>query len=130
MTISTYVSVNPRTCGEQDSDMQLLFIKSLSSVLIRRMHSMDRFSKDESAVGGDSLKAWDIVYDKGAKHFGVIINLDDNILSAFFLKNHCEITGVGSTVNFHQNSLLSRATRTITESENVVFLEALEACYA
>lgn len=112
------------------ADMQLIFIKNLSETLIQRMHSMDRFSEDDYAIGGDKLMAWDIVFDQVSKFFGVVINANDNILSAFFLKAHCEMTGGGCAHNFHKNSLLSRANRTITEAELPAFRTALEAYYA
>ena len=112
------------------ADMQLIFIKNLSETLVQRMHSMDRFSDDDYAIGGDKLMAWDIVFDQVSKFFGVVINANDNILSAFFLNDHCEMTGGGCARNFHKNSLLSRANRTITEAELPAFRTALEACYA
>ena len=112
------------------ADMQLIFIKNLSETLIQRMHSMDRFSEDDYAIGGDKLMAWDIVFDQVSKFFGVVINANDNILSAFFLDDHCEMTGGGCARNFHKNSLLSRANRTITEAELPAFRTALEAYYA
>lgn len=112
------------------ADMQLIFIKNLSETLIQRMHSMDRFSEDDYAIGGDKLMAWDIVFDQVSKFFGVVINANDNILSAFFLNDHCEMTGGGCARNFHKNSLLSRANRTITEAELPAFRTALEAYYA
>lgn len=113
-----------------DADMQLIFIKNLSEVLIQRMHSMDRFSEDDYAIGGEKLMAWDIVIDQASHLFGVVVNNKDNILSAFFFKAHCKKTGGGSTNNFHTNSLMSRANRTITEAELPAFRAALEACYA
>lgn len=112
------------------ADLQFIFIKNLSECLIQRMHSMDRFSDDDYAIGGDKLMAWDIVFDQVSKFFGVVINANDNILSAFFLAAHCEMTGGGCARNFHKNSLLSRANRTITEAELPAFRAALEACYA
>lgn len=112
-----------------DADMQLIFIKNLSEVLIQRMHSMDRFSEDDYPIGAEKLMSWDIVIDQASHLFGVVVNNKDNILSAFFFKAHCEKTGGGSTHNFHTNSLMSRANRTITEAELPAFREALEACY-
>ncbi|MGE6329731.1 hypothetical protein ACQKCW_03910 [Psychrobacter pacificensis] len=113
-----------------DADMQLIFIKNLSDVLIQRMHSMDRFSEDDYHIGAEKLMSWDIVIDQASHLFGVVVNNKDNILSAFFFKAHCEKTGGGSTHNFHTNSLMSRANRTITEAELPAFRAALEACYA
>lgn len=112
-----------------DADMQLIFIKNLSDVLIQRMHSMDRFSEDDYPIGAEKLMSWDIVIDQASHLFGVVVNNKDNILSTFFFKAHCEKTGGGSTHNFHTNSLMSRANRTITEAELPAFREALEACY-
>ena len=111
------------------ADMQLIFIKNLSNVLIQRMQTMDRFSDDDYHIGAEKLMSWDIVIDQASHLFGVVVNNKDNILSAFFLKAHCESTGGGSTNNFHANSLMSRANRTITEAELPAFREALEACY-
>lgn len=111
------------------TDLQSIFIKNLSTVLIQRMHSMDRFSEDDYHVGGDKLAAWDIIFDQVSKLFGIVINVNNSILSAFFLKAHCEMTGGGCAHNFHKNSLMSRANRTITEAELPAFLTALESCY-
>lgn len=113
-----------------DADMQLIFIKNLSDVLIQRMQTMDRFSEDDYHIGAEKLMSWDIVIDQASHLFGVVVNNKDNILSAFFFKAHCEKTGGGSTHNFHTNSLMSRANRTITEAELPAFRAALEACYA
>lgn len=113
-----------------DADMQLIFIKNLSEVLIQRMHSMDRFSEDDYHIGAEKLMSWDIVIDQESHLFGVVVNNKDNILSAFFFKAHCEKTGGGAAHNFHTNSLMSRANRTITEAELPAFRAALEACYA
>lgn len=112
------------------ADMQLIFIKNLSECLIQRMHSMDRFSEDDYHIGGDKLMPWDIVFDQVSQLFGVVVNDKDNILSAFFLKAHCEKTGGGCAHNFHTNSLMSRANRTITEAELPAFRTALEAYHA
>lgn len=110
------------------ADMQLIFIKNLSECLIQRMHSMDRFSEDDNAIGGAELTPWDIVLDRGAKAFGVITNThtDCTVSAVFFPKREC---GLGNN-NFHIASLKGKVTQTITEAQLTEFRAALEACYA
>lgn len=133
-----------------DADMQLIFIKNLSEVLIQRMHSMDRFSEDDYAVGGDKLMAWDIVIGKRfadvedaseqdhQDEFAIVTgerkklsspqhdHLDVLILSK---ANVCEeSTKIGGWATiYHETNDTYRA---ITEAELPAFRAALEACYA
>ncbi|MGP9691034.1 hypothetical protein ACT3S4_04315 [Psychrobacter sp. AOP30-A2-5] len=110
------------------ADMQLIFIKNLSECLIQRMHSMDRFSEADNAIGGAELMPWDIVFDRGVKAFGVITNTHTNstVSAVFFPKREC---GLGNN-NFHVDSLKGKVTQTITEAQLTEFRAALEACYA
>lgn len=110
------------------ADMQLIFIKNLSDVLIQRMHSMDRFSEDDNAIGGAELMPWDIVLDRATKAFGVITNThtDSTVSAVFFPKRE---HGLGNN-NFHITSLKGKVTQTITEAQLTEFRAALEACYA
>ncbi|MFK4001730.1 hypothetical protein ACI2I3_10320 [Psychrobacter namhaensis] len=114
------------------TDMQLIFIKNLSDVLIQRMHSMDRFSEDDYAIGGDKLMAWDIVANpKG--DFAVITghNQDKRYFGGLYFVpyargNHAK-TVAGSRANEYLKTL---GFCTITEAELPAFRAALEACYA
>ena len=110
------------------ADMQHIFIKNLSEVLIQRMHSMDRFSTHDYTIGADKLMPWDIVFDRGAKAFGVITNThaDSTVSAVFFPKRDM---GLGNN-NFHILSLKGMVTQTITEAQLTEFRAALEACYA
>lgn len=132
------------------ADMQLIFIKNLSEVLIQRMHSMNRFSEDDYAIGGDKLMAWDIVIGQrfadveGASeqdhqdefaivtgkrkelsspqhdHFDVLILSKANVCE--------ESTKIGGWATiYHETNDTYRA---ITEAELPAFRAALEACYA
>lgn len=120
------------------ADMQLIFIKNLSETLIQRMHSMDRFSDDDYAIGGDKLMAWDIVVGKPYKtkeedhnvvRFGVIScqSRDLKVLEVLsFNESYCNSRGESLAVYFSENNTY----RTITEAELPAFRAALEACYA
>ena len=110
------------------ADMQLIFIKNLSETLIQRMHSMDRFSEDDYAIGAEKFVPWDIIYDRGADRFGIITASEKEHLSAFFFKP-LSIT-VKTPDCFHKKTLLGQALRTITEDEITNFRGVLEACYA
>lgn len=59
------------------ADMQLIFIKNLATTLIQRMHSMERFSTHDYEIGhsGGGMMAWDIIFDKGARRFGLVTAL-------------------------------------------------------
>lgn len=114
------------------ADMQLIFIKNLSECLIQRMHSMDRFSEDDYAIGGDKLMAWDIVANpKG--DFAVITghNQDKRYFGGLYFVpyargNHAK-TVSGERANEYLKTL---GFCTITEAELPAFRAALEACYA
>tara|TARA_R110000751_G_scaffold57683_3_gene122276 strand:- start:3363 stop:4310 length:948 start_codon:yes stop_codon:yes gene_type:complete len=119
------------------ADMQLIFIKNLSDVLIQRMHSMDRFSEDGHSVDCNEFKAWDIVVNKAndKPHYAVVcgfgvINSDEVAQKISLIKvtpwdsrdGHCQ---GGEWAIFGQKSNW----RTITEAELPAFRAALEACY-
>lgn len=114
------------------ADMQLIFIKNLSETLIQRMHSMNRFSEDDYAIGGDKLMAWDIVANpKG--DFAVITghNQDKRYFGGLYFVpyargNHAK-TVSGERANEYLKTL---GFCTITEDELPAFRAALEACYA
>lgn len=113
------------------ADMQLIFIKNLSECLIQRMHSMDRFSDDDYAIGGDKLMAWDIVSDRVTQKFGLITGINRfGQTCAIFLGKLGGPQSSFDSWSFHLDSLLGKATATITESELPAFRAALEACYA
>jgi len=124
------------------ADMQLIFIKNLSETLIQRMHSMDRFSEDDYAIGGDKLMAWDIVignnsFNDKRPNFAIVIatsNIENSDKSSFgiadlnscFSLNQWNHTGRYVKISVWHNETY----RTITEDELPAFRAALEACYA
>lgn len=113
------------------ADMQHIFIKNLSDVLIQRMYSMDRFSTHDYTIGGrgsDVMLPWDIVYDMGADRFGIITAAEKDHHSAFFFKPLSIM--VATPTAFHKDSLLGGALRTITDDEVSNFRGVLEAYYA
>jgi len=132
------------------ADMQLIFIKNLSEVLIQRMHSMDRFSEEDYAVGGDKLMPWDIVIgqpfadvknsseyvhqDKFAIVTGKTTDLSSpqhDHLSVALLdaaNPREEYTDIGGWCSIYYET--NTTFRTITEAELPAFRAALEACYA
>lgn len=112
------------------ADMQLIFIKNLSDILIQRMHSMGRFSENGYHVGGEKLMPWDIVYDMGADRFGFVTASQKEHIAACFLKPLSTHSKLGEAACFHNNSLLGQALRTITEDEVSNFCGVLEAYYA
>ena len=122
------------------ADMQLIFIKNLSNVLIQRMQTMDRFSDDDYHIGGTNLMPWDIV--TGEYNDKVVYSVvagtqaqadrDTNKIDIVRLKpkfliseNHVSI-GAITSIYFDSNDSFC----TITEDELPAFREALEACYA
>lgn len=110
------------------ADMQLFFIKNLAATLIQRVHSMDRFSEDDYALGASSFMPWDIVFDRAVKVFGVVTDTHtDDTVSAVWLP--ARDFGLGNN-NWHIDSLKGRASQTITEADLPAFRAALEACYA
>lgn len=117
------------------ADMQLIFIKNLSETLIQRMHSMDRFSDDDYAIGGNDLKAWDIVVDcDGLFGFTVcdLIHHESNLLNRvriLRLKKFQDTTFThGAIINGWRMDDINW--HTITEDQLPAFRVALEACYA
>lgn len=118
------------------ADMQLIFIKNLSETLIQRMHSMNRFSEDDYAIGGDKLMAWDIVIGRAYKseYFGVVFAQQHsskehlNKVDAILLepKGSHGMIAAFANIYFTNNDTY----RTITEDELPAFRAALEACYA
>ena len=110
------------------ADMQLIFIKNLSEVLIQRMHSMNRFSEDDYAIGGDKLMAWDILIYEPLNSYAVLIDNRQKPKIADLLVFWD--TGAAADANWNTDSDAFATLRTITEAELPVFRAALEACYA
>jgi hypothetical protein len=108
-------------------DLQLIFIKNLSNVLIQRMQTMDRFSDDDYAIGGGKLMAWDIVFEPLTSTFGLFTGKHEHqkIGSFLFFTNPSK-----TVVDWDMATAAFTKTRTITESEMKDFREVLEACYA
>ncbi|MBZ1392270.1 hypothetical protein [Psychrobacter pacificensis] len=114
-----------------DADMQLIFIKNLSEVLIQRMHSMDRFSEDDYAIGGEKLMAWDIVFNDLGNEFGIVTGFNEyHQMMVSFFKQCTNNQTMTSSLNFHLTTMIGKNLRTITEAELPAFRAALEACYA
>ncbi len=124
------------------ADMQLIFIKNLSSTLIQRMHSMNRFSEDDYAIGGDKLMAWDIVIGRNSfndkrPNFAIVIatsNIEHSDKSSFGIADLTSRFSLNQFIHTGQYVKISvwhnETYRTITEDELPAFREALEACYA
>ncbi len=118
------------------ADMQLIFIKNLSETLIQRMHSMDRFSEDDYAIGGDKLMAWDIVIGQSysKQSFGVVFAQQHNSkehlnkVDAILLEPKGSHGMIADFANIYFTN--NDTYRTITEAELPAFRAALEACYA
>lgn len=114
------------------ADMQLIFIKNLSETLIQRMHSMNRFSEDDYAIGGDKLMAWDIVANpKG--DFAVITghNQDKRYFGGLYFVPYARGNHAKTVSAERANEYLKTlGFCTITEDELPAFRAALEACYA
>lgn len=110
------------------ADMKLIFIKNLSECLIQRMHSMDRFSEDDYAIGGDKLMAWDILIYEPLNSYAVLIDnrQKPKIADLLVFWN----TGAAADANWNTDSGAFATLRTITEAELPAFRAALEACYA
>lgn len=109
------------------ADLQLIFIKNLSTVLIQRMHSMDRFSEDDYHVGGDKLMLWDILIYEPMNTYAVFIGNPSQslIVDLLFLWD----TGA-SNGQFNTTSNAFGELRTINQDELPAFRDALESCYA
>lgn len=124
------------------ADMQLIFIKNLSETLIQRMHSMDRFSEDDYAIGGDKLMAWDIVignnsFNDKRPNFAIVIatsNIEHSDKSSFGIADLTSCFSLNQFIHTGQYVKISvwhnETYRTITEAELPAFRAALEACYA
>ncbi|MGE6479955.1 hypothetical protein ACQKEI_01150 [Psychrobacter namhaensis] len=122
------------------ADMQLIFIKNLSDVLIQRMHSMDRFSEDDFHIR--ELMPWDIVTGRNSfndkqPNFAVVIavsHIDHSDKSSFGIADLTSRFSLNQYVHTGQYVKITpshnETYRTITESELVWFRAALEACYA
>lgn len=117
-----------------ETDLQSIFIKNLSTVLIQRMHSMDRFSEDDYAIGGNNLKAWDIVVDSdGLFGFAVcdLIHHESNLLNRARILRLRKFQDTTFTHNAIINGwrMDDLNWHTITEPQLPAFRAALEASY-
>ena len=110
------------------ADMQLIFIKNLSECLIQRMHSMDRFSDDDYAIGGDKLMAWDILIYEPLNAYAVLVDCRHHSKIADLLFFWDSGAAVDSGWNTDSDAFATLST--ITEAELSAFRTALEACYA
>ena len=110
------------------ADMQLIFIKNLSEILIQRMHSMDRFSDDDYAIGGDKLMAWDILIYEPLDSYAILMDNRQKPKIADLLVFWD--TGAAADANWNTDSDAFATLRTITEAELPVFRAALETSYA
>ena len=110
------------------ADMQLIFIKNLSETLIQRMHSMDRFSDDDYAIGGDKLMAWDILIYEPLDSYAILMDNRQKPKIADLLVFWD--TGAAADANWNTDSDAFATLRTITEAELPVFRAALETSYA
>ncbi|MGP5203681.1 hypothetical protein ACTXKB_13075 [Psychrobacter aquimaris] len=110
------------------ADMQLIFIKNLSEVLIQRMHSMDRFSEDDYAIGSDNLIAWDILIYEPLGAYAILMRGPDqiNVADLLLIREGGSMADAGWNTESEAFAIL----RTITEAELPAFRDALEACYA
>ena len=110
------------------ADIQLIFIKNLSETLIQRMHSMDRFSDDDYAIGGDKLMAWDILIYEPLNSYAILMDNRQKPKIADLLVFWD--TGAAADANWNTDSDAFATLRTITEAELPAFRVALEASYA
>ncbi len=110
------------------ADMQLIFIKNLSETLIQRMHSMDRFSEDDYAIGGNKLMAWDVLIYEPLDAYAVLMRGPDqiNVADLLLIRDGGPMADAGWNTTSEAFAIL----RTITEAELPAFRAALEACYA
>ena len=110
------------------ADMQLIFIKNLSECLIQRMHSMDRFSDDDYAIGGNKLMAWDVLIYEPLDAYAVLMRGPDqiNVADLLLIRDGGPMADAG----WNTTSEAFATLRTITEAELPAFRAALEACYA
>lgn len=110
------------------ADMQLIFIKNLSETLIQRMHSMDRFSDDDYAIGGNKLMVWDVLIYEPLDAYAVLTRGPDqiNVADLLLIRDGGPLADAGWNTTSEAFAIL----RTITEAELPAFRAALEACYA
>lgn len=110
------------------ADMQLIFIKNLSETLIQRMHSMDRFSDNDYAIGGNKLMAWDVLIYEPLDAYAVLMRGPDqiNVADLLLIRDGGPMADAGWNTTSEAFAIL----RTITEAELPAFRAALEACYA
>lgn len=110
------------------ADMQLIFIKNLSETLIQRMHSMDRFSDDDYAIGGNKLMAWDVLIYEPLDAYAVLMRGPGqiNVADLLLIRDGGPMADAG----WNTTSEAFATLRTITEAELPAFRAALEACYA
>ena len=109
------------------ADMQLIFIKNLSETLIQRMHSMDRFSHDDYAIGGKSLESWDIVFCELIDAYAILTRHKNGHHADLLILGD---TGLAADAGWCTDAAAFKTLRTITEAELSAFRAALEACYA
>lgn len=109
-------------------DLEHIFIQNLSNLLIQRMHSLERFSAPDQKIGIKDIKTWDLVFDKVAEQFGLIVDGPDEDWGASIVLPSGRLFR-GTSVNFHTNSLRGRAMRTITEDELGKCRKAMEAAH-
>lgn len=110
------------------ADMRLIFIKNLSETLIQRMHSMDRFSDGDYAIGGNKLMAWDVLIYEPLDAYAVLMRGPDqiNVADLLLIRDGGPMADAGWDTTSEAFAIL----RTITEAELPAFRAALEACYA
>ena len=109
------------------ADMQLIFIKNLSETLIQRMHSMDRFSDDDYAIGGKSLESWDIVFCELIDAYAILTRHKNGYHADLLILGG---DGPVADAGWCTDREAFKTLRTITEAELSEFRTALEACYA
>lgn len=109
------------------ADMQLIFIKNLSETLIQRMHSMDRFSDDDYAIGGKNLESWDIVFCELIDAYAILTRHKNGHHADLLILGD---TGLAADAGWCTDRAAFKTLRTITEAELSAFRTALEACYA
>ena len=118
------------------ADLQLIFVQNLATTLIQRMHSINRFSEDDYAIGGNALVAWDILVNLNGD-FGIAIGslvhhesaLLNRVRIARFHKSQCT-TFTSKIICPDWRYEDQNTWHTITEAELPAFRAALEACYA
>lgn len=110
-------------------DLERVFIQNLSNLLIQRMHSLERFSAPDQKIGINGIKTWDLVFDKVAERFSLIVDGPDEDWVSSIVFPSGRFFG-GTSVHFHTNSFRGHAMRTITEDELEKCRKAMEATHA